>query len=167
MNVNSKTRNIALAGVLAALITLFMWFVKIPIPATSGYVHLGDSLIYLAVYILPMPYAVAAAAVGGAIADLCVGAVSYVLPTAVIKALMAYLASLFFRGEDTKLPQFFAAFLFGAIITVFGYFTFEWVYWGLSYAATGFVWNIVQAIAGAVLTVPFIGAVRSIMKRKK
>ena len=167
MNVNSKTKNIALAGVFAALITLFMWFVRIPIPATSGYVHLGDSLIYLAVYILPMPYAVAAAAVGGALADLCVGAVSYVLPTAIIKALMAYLASMFFKGERTRPSQFAAAFVFGAIITVLGYFTFEWVYWGLSYAAAGVVWNIVQAVASGVLTVPFVGAIRSITKRKK
>jgi uncharacterized membrane protein len=166
MNVSSKTRNLALAGIFAALITLFIWFVKIPIPATSGYVHLGDSLIYMAVYLLPAPYAIAAAAIGGAAADLCVGAVSYVLPTAVIKALMAFFASIFFRGEKTKPLQFVLAFALGAAVTVGGYFVFEWAYWGLGYAVTGLLWNLVQALSAAVLTVPFVKAARSIIKRR-
>ena len=36
----------------------------------GGYIHLGDALIYLAAVLLPAPYAMAAGAIGGGLADL-------------------------------------------------------------------------------------------------
>lgn len=62
---------LAITGVMAALITVFTaWFVHIPVGINGGYVHLGDILIYIAASILLLPYAMAAAAVGGGLADL-------------------------------------------------------------------------------------------------
>lgn len=66
-----KIKNLTVAGIMAALITLMTAYIcHIPIGMNGGYVHFGDSLIYLAAVLLPTPYALAAAAIGGGLADL-------------------------------------------------------------------------------------------------
>lgn len=68
---NRKTEYMAMTGVLAALITLMTAYIfHIPVGANGGYVHFGDAFIYLAAVLLPRPYALAAAAIGGGLADL-------------------------------------------------------------------------------------------------
>ena len=77
------------ASVFAAAITVVTaYFLHIPIPGSSGYVHLGDALIYLVACLLPTPYAVFAASVGAGLADLLTAPV-WVLPTVIIKAVVA------------------------------------------------------------------------------
>ena len=63
----AKVRRLTAAGVFAALIYVFTAYLHIPTGA--GYTHAGDGLIYLAACILPTPYAIAAGAIGGALAD--------------------------------------------------------------------------------------------------
>ncbi len=53
----------------AAIAATTAYVLHIPLP-TGGYIHVGDALIYLAACLLPMPWAMAAGAVGGAVADL-------------------------------------------------------------------------------------------------
>lgn len=66
-----KFKNMALTGVFAALITLMTAYIcHIPVGVNGGYVHFGDAFIYLAASILPLPYALTAAAIGGGLADL-------------------------------------------------------------------------------------------------
>ena len=55
-------RNMTLAAMFAALIFLGTFIIRIPIPATNGYIHFGDGFIYIAALILPLPFAAAAAA---------------------------------------------------------------------------------------------------------
>ena len=69
----------------AAIAVMTAYLLHIPIP-TGGYIHLGDSLIYLAACLLPFPYAVVASAVGAGLADLLT-APMWVIPTLIIKAL--------------------------------------------------------------------------------
>lgn len=92
----SKLHLLTLTALFAAAITVTTaYLLHIPIP-TGGYVHLGDTLIYLGACLLPVPWAAAAAAVGAGLADLLT-APMWVLPTLVIKAAIV----LFFtsRGE--------------------------------------------------------------------
>ncbi len=85
METHQKLYHLALAALFAAAITVMTaYLLHIPIP-TGGYIHLGDSLIYLAACLLPFPYAVAASAVGAGMADLLT-APMWVIPTLVIKA---------------------------------------------------------------------------------
>ena len=57
------------AALMAAFITLVTAYV-LHVPFPGGYVHIGDTLIYLAACLLPLPYAVAAGAIGAGLADL-------------------------------------------------------------------------------------------------
>ena len=75
MKVTHTTTNSAarmtLTGLFAAMITLMTAYIcHIPYGANGGYIHFGDALIYIAAVLLPRPYALAAAAIGGGLADL-------------------------------------------------------------------------------------------------
>ena len=67
----TKVKYLTITGLMAAMIALMTAYIcHIPFGANGGYIHFGDSLIYIAAAILPTPYALAAAAIGGGIADL-------------------------------------------------------------------------------------------------
>ena len=64
-------KRITATAVMAALTTLMTAYIfHIPVGVNGGYVHLGDTMIYLAAAFLPLPYACAAGAIGGGLADL-------------------------------------------------------------------------------------------------
>ncbi|NCE65898.1 TIGR04002 family protein [Pseudoflavonifractor sp. 524-17] len=84
-----KLRLLVFSALFAALIAVaILALFHIPIP--TGYIHLGDTFIYLAGCLLPTPYAVAAAAIGAGLADLLTYPM-WVLPTLVIKGLVVAL----------------------------------------------------------------------------
>jgi len=65
-------RRLCLSAVFAALV--FAATAYLPrIQTGNGYVHLGDTLVFLCGSLLPAPYAMAAAAIGGGLADLLTG----------------------------------------------------------------------------------------------
>ena len=98
MSRKDNLSQLAASALFAAAITIMTAYIlHIPIP-TGGYIHLGDSLIYLAACLLPIPYAVAAAAIGAGLADLLT-APMWVLPTLVIKAVVA----LFFTSKTDRI----------------------------------------------------------------
>ena len=81
-------KNLGLAGMLAAMVTVSVCLLPLQILPNNGFVHLGDAVIFLAAAMLPTPYAIAAAAVGGGSADLLLAATIWAPFTVVIKALM-------------------------------------------------------------------------------
>lgn len=95
---HSKLRLLTLTALFSAAITVTTaYLLHIPIP-TGGYIHLGDTLIYLGACLLPGPWAAAAAAIGAGLADLLT-APMWVLPTLVIKAAIV----LFFTSRDERI----------------------------------------------------------------
>ncbi len=74
-------------GLMTALVLIATLFFKIPVPFTNGYVHLGDSMIFVAAIILGWKGGAFAAGVGSAFADILGGYTHWALPTLIIKAL--------------------------------------------------------------------------------
>ena len=70
---NTKTTVLlTLTGLFASMITVMTAYIfHVPYGANGGYIHFGDALIYVAAVILPRPYALAAAAIGGGLAAHC------------------------------------------------------------------------------------------------
>ena len=148
-------RNMVLVGVLAAMVCVATTFLHIPIVG-GGYVHLGDTVIYLAAALLPTPYAVAAAAVGAGLADLLVAPV-WAPFTVIIKAVMA----LAFTAKKERLlcRRNAWAILIAGIVGVIGYYIAEvailWLSGG-ELAAVGVAalaavpFNALQEVAGGV-----------------
>lgn len=114
---SDRTLRIVIAAMFAAMIAVMTAFVQIKTP-TGGYVHLGDSMIYLAASFLPLPYAVLASAIGGGIADLLVYPET-IIYTIIIKAVNA----VFFSAKGDKLLTRRNALMTipSGVVTVVGY----------------------------------------------
>ena len=120
-----KINYLAATGIMAALITLMTAYIcHIPVGANGGYVHFGDALIYLAAVLLPKPYALAAAAIGGGLADLFT-APMWLPATVVIKMLIV----LPFTERSQKIVSIrnVMAAVLAYFISGFGYFAAEYI----------------------------------------
>lgn len=117
-----KVKKLCIAGVFAAIIFITTaYFFHIPVGANGGYLHFGDAFIYLAASILPAPYAMAAGAVGAALSDaLSPGGIVWVLPTIVIKSLVAL--SFTNKGKSILCARNYAAMGIACTITTLGYY---------------------------------------------
>ena len=123
-----RIRLITLTAILATLVTIMTAYVfHIPVPISGGYIHVGDSLIYLAATILPMPYAMLAGAIGGAMADLLT-APMWIIPTFLIKALIV----IPFTNKGTKIINMrnVIATILAYVISSIGYYFFSKVIFG-------------------------------------
>lgn len=121
----SQITYLALTGIFAALITVMTAYVfHIPVGVNGGYIHFGDSLIYIAATILPTPYAFVAAAIGGGMADLLT-APMWVPATVIIKMLI----TIPFTNKSGKIvtPRNIIATVIAYIISGFGYFLAEYL----------------------------------------
>lgn len=68
---SQQIRHLTSTAIFAAMITLMTAYIcHVPVGTNGGYIHFGDGLIYIAATLLPTPYALAAAAIGGGLADL-------------------------------------------------------------------------------------------------
>lgn len=159
---NKKNKNLALAALFAALIAA-LTMVHLPIISQSGYVHFGDSMIYLCASLLPAPYALAAAAIGGALADVFFGYFNWAPFTFVIKAMNALPFAIAYKhmkkGKNRLVsPTTVLMMVASALVTCVFYFFASWVIYGS--AAAAFVdlpGSILQAI-GSSLIYLLIGA---------
>ena len=87
-----KSLNYLIMAALFAALTMALTSFKIIQTPNGSYVHLGDLFVLLAGCLLPAPYAMAAAAIGGGLADL-IGAPLFMPATILVKAAIAGLMS--------------------------------------------------------------------------
>lgn len=123
-----KIRYLTMAGIMAALITLMTAYVcHVPVGVNGGYIHFGDSLIYLAAVLLPRPYGLAAAAIGGGLADLLT-APMWAPATVIIKMLIA----LPFSNKPGRIVTFhnITASILAYFISGIGYFLAQYLIFG-------------------------------------
>ncbi len=148
---------------MAALICLLTAVLHIPVP--NGYLHCGDAMVYLAAVTLPMPYAVCASAVGGAMADLLSGYPMYIFPTFLIKAAMAFcFAKICEKQAEGTHRREITASVVCCVISVAGYWAAAAVLYGnaAAQALETMPMNLIQGIVSAALYF----AVRTALRKK-
>lgn len=150
---NKKLYLTVYSAIFAALICVATSIIYIPIPS-GGYAHLGDGLVLLAGFCLPLPYAALAAGVGSLIADLFAGYALYAPATFIIKALCAVVAGLLYKAFK-KLPIVlnlsFSA-ICAELLMVGGYLFFEAVILSLGLGALGGIFgNAMQGCVGTLV----------------
>lgn len=149
---NLNTRKLTLSAVMAAVIFVVTWTIRLPVPGTSGgYVNMGDAVIYLCAWLLGGPWAAAAAAVGSALADTAAGATVYIPATFVIKGLMGLICGLF--AAQRQFSRFAVSCVFGGAIMTVGYALYEIAVFGMAYAAASLPFNFVQWVGSGVIAV--------------
>lgn len=165
-NRNNKALNVqkvAMGGLMAALVCVATSFFKLPVPVTQGYIHLGDAFVLVSAAILG-PMGVVAAALGSMLADLLGGYFQYLLPTFVIKGLVALVAC---AGLRRKLPIWveWLVLVAAEAVMVLGYFLAESLMYGAAAAAGAVLPNVVQGIGGVVIGAVLIPIFRRIWQR--
>lgn len=154
-------RQMTLACVFTAAVAVMTFFIKIP--SHNGYIHLGDTVIYLSACLLPAPLAMLCGALGGMFADALGGYIIYIVPTMIIKAILPLA---FTRKKDRLLcKRNIIALIPASLVTIVGYYIAEVCLLSISsgnffsYIVTASPWvtavyaipgNIIQALGSAV-----------------
>ena len=155
---NTRTKNIVMAAMLAALACVATMIIKIPSPL-KGYLNLGDCIVLVAGWMLSPTYGFLAAGLGSALADLFSGYVTYAPATFVIKGLMALIAFYGFKMLHNKignLPSRIITGILAEIMMILGYFAFEGFLYGFVPSLVNIPANGVQGIAGLIIGVILI-----------
>ena len=155
---NTKTKKIVMAALMAALACVATMIIKIPSPL-KGYLKLGDCIVLTAGWLLSPTYGFLAAGLGSALADVFSGYVTYAPATFIIKGLMALIAFYGFKLLNKKignLPSRIISGIVAEIVMILGYFVFEGFLYGFIPSAVNIPANGVQGIAGLIIGVILI-----------
>lgn len=149
-NSNLKLRIIVFTGLFAALVCVLT---MLHIPIGNGYIHVGDSLIYLSSMLLPFPCGLIAGGIGGGLSDLFSGYPVYFLPTLIVKAINSLVIYIVAKrdGKIINVRSVLAVIISG-IVTVFGYYLVAVIlYGGFKAQLATIPGNIIQAVGSAVI----------------
>ncbi len=166
-----STNRLATAGLMAALVVVGTMLIQVPTPG-KGYIHIGDSMVYLCGILLGPSLGALAAACGSLLADIFSGYGVYAPASFIIKGLDAWMVGFlylrFVRPQDPitkKIVSFAIAVLFGGTIMVGGYLAYETMLYGFATAAVSLLANITQAVGGGILAVPLLLALNRFVQR--
>lgn len=160
MQTNSKTSRLVLSAMLMCLIMIAILFVRIPIPFTQGYVHLGDAVILLAVLVLGWKYGAITAAVGAMMGDIIGGFAAWAPWTFAIKGILAIILgvalNMVYKKENVTKGKILTVEIIAMIIAgafmVAAYYVAEGIMYGnWVVPLAGIPWNIGQFAIGMVI----------------
>ena len=151
-------KKMVLTALFAALTCVATMLIEIPMPATQGYVNIGDCFVLLGAWVLGPIYGAFAGGVGSALADLLAG-----YPHYIVGALMAVIAALAYQTLGKK--NGYLGRLVGGIAAelwmVLGYFLYAMLILGKGIAAaTSIPGNLLQGAVGIVAALALIVALR-------
>lgn len=98
MTSSQKTNKLVMTAMMICLVMVATLSIRIPSPFTQGYVHLGDTMIFLSVLLLGKNGGALASGLGSALADVLGGYAAYAPWTLLIKALMAFIMGAFIEA---------------------------------------------------------------------
>jgi uncharacterized membrane protein len=168
---HSLAFKIAIAAIFAALVAVATLTFVIPIPATSGYFNLGETIIYIAALLFG-PFVGLVAGAGASIADILV-APQFAAGTFTIKAIEGFLVGYLNKQLNKKIKSLTVcasiAILIGGLEMVVGYFLYEIfvLSYPLALALAEVPWNIVQVAVGLVIAIPVMHAVKRVFPQLK
>jgi energy-coupling factor transport system substrate-specific component len=143
-------RMIALVVVMAAATCALTLVVQFPVPATGGYIHLGDVAANFSALAFGPWLGFLIAGGGMAIADLIAGYAIYAPATLVIHGLQAVVVATI--GRQRRVWLMFVGSIVGGAVVVAGYFLYQALVLGMGSvaAAREVPFNVIQAITGLV-----------------
>lgn len=152
------TQEIAILGLLIALVAVATRVIQIPVPVGFGYIHLGDSTIFLAAVIFGRKQGAIAGGIGSALADFFSPYAQYTIPTLIVKGLMGYIVGTIADQESETIFTFrnLIAMAVGAIVMAAGYLATNTIMYGDFRGALvgGFTGDLIQSFGGAALFIP-------------
>jgi uncharacterized membrane protein len=151
--------NVALMGVMAALVAATTFAVQIYIPATRGYLNFGDIMIFISALIFGPIIGGFAGGVGSAISDVAGGYAYFAPYTLLIKGVEGFIAGSISNRISYRRDVLAVIIAGSEMIT--GYFLAEFYPLQSGWAALSEVpANIVQIVAGGLVGLPIALIVR-------
>ncbi|MEM2094882.1 MAG: ECF transporter S component, partial [Candidatus Bathyarchaeia archaeon] len=125
-----------------------------PVPATGGYINIGDAMVFVSALLFGPIVGGFAGGVGSALADLLGGYLVFAPITLVVKGLEGFVAGLIRDGISPVRDAL--AVLVGGIIMIVGYLISEAIILGLGFAAASVEvpGNILQILVGGLASLP-------------
>jgi len=154
-----RARTIAIAAIMIAVTAVFTLLVRIPIPATQGYINFSDVATYFSAFAFGPIIGFVAGGVGAALADVIGGYAQFAVLTLLAHGLQGAVAGALGRGRS--LPGLIIAWAAGTVTMVGVYLLGEGLVltgWGPALAEAPF--NLVQNVAGGLVGIPLYLAVR-------
>jgi uncharacterized membrane protein len=155
----NKTQKMITAALLTALVALATMAFQVPVPATKGYINLGDTVIFVAALLLGPKYGAVAGGVGSALADLLSPYAVWAPFTLVIKGLEGFIVGyIFFKlfSARSSIRTKTVSMIAGGLWMAVGYFGAGAIMYGMPAALVEFPGNIFQAVGSAVLALPVV-----------
>lgn len=147
---------ITYTAIFTSLILLATSVIKFSTGIGEGYIHLGDSFVYLTGCVLPFPHCLIASALGGALADCLSGFAIWSVPTMIIKMLNVIPFMLVVkRHKSSKIlsGQTVLMTFVSGLITLVGYFVAECLLYSVHSAILSLFGNTIQAVASGIIFV--------------
>ncbi|MCQ2545152.1 MAG: ECF transporter S component [Clostridia bacterium] len=172
---STKISKLVLTSMIACLIVLVIFLVRIPVPFTQGYLNLGNGVMFIGVMILGRRNGALAAAVGSMLGDILGGFAMWAPWSFFINGglavIMALVLSAFSHVKMSDAGRWISriiAMAAGGLFMVFGYFIGEGIMYGnWAIAALGIPWNIGQFAVGIVLACVVLAALMKTQVIKK
>lgn len=148
---DDRIRNLTLDALFIAMVAVMTMVIKIP--TYTGYIHLGDSMIFLVAVFFGRKKGALAGGVGSMFADILSGYMNWAPYTLVIKALMGFIVGAIsnYDGEKFLGVKNVLGVLAGGAFMVFGYFMANTIMSGLMSGTASVFPNIVQAAGGMII----------------
>jgi len=159
---NSSTITFVLSATMAALVTVSTYVVQIPVPATSGYINIGDIMVFTSALVFGPLVGGIAGGLGSSLADMLGGYWAFVPITFVVKGIEGLISGFLSNGRNVNRDAL--AVLAGGIVMISGYFLAETYL--LGYGAAAFLevpGNIIQVTVGGLVGIPASYAIRKLV----
>ncbi len=140
-------RKIVRLALVASVVVVATHFLKVPTP--TGYVHLGDGVIYGAALAFGASFAAVSGGIGSALADIVGGYAVWAPWTLIIKAVAGYLIGKIGCGQSRQRQT--AAAIAGAAWTVAGYAVVSSIMYSPAAALGESLANLVQVGSGVLI----------------
>ncbi|AIY83304.1 MULTISPECIES: ECF transporter S component [Clostridium] len=164
-----NTPRLVMYSMFAALVFLGTYLhIEVPIGGGVSMVHLGTTVIFIVAVLIGEKAAIPAA-IGSALMDALTPAFAlWIIPTFIIKGLTGYVTGkvAFMNGKEGNSTILnIIAFLCGGIVSLVGYFIFNWaLFKGWQGAVVALSTSIITTAIGLVIAIPLSMAVKASTK---
>ena len=155
---------ISIIGIFAALICVLTMVIAVPVPATQGFINIGDAGVMITGLLFGPIIGGIAGGVGSALADIFLGYTIYAPATLIIKGLEGFIVGIIANPKKNYKKLNYRdvlAVVIGGAVMVFGYFIYELVLFGYPAAIYEFILNgIIQFGISVIVALTFAKTVR-------
>ncbi len=151
---------IAISALMIALTTVFTLLVRVPVPATGGYINLSDVAITFSALTFGPLVGFLAGGIGAGLADVLGGYAQWAPLTLLAHGVEGLIIG--YIGYNRDITKMTVGWLFGGLFMVFAYFLGEATIMGIGWAGAlqEIPGNLFQMLAGGAVGIPLVQVVR-------